>query len=143
MDWLTTILRRPDIGWADALDIALVSFLLYELLLLIRGTRAVQMALSGGFLLVLFLRVMRGNFLWWPFHPAGYALAVSYAMDYFWFCFFIAWAAKAILVRFGGMRAYSTAIPFFLGLILGDYVVGSLWALYGPIQHVTTYKIYI
>lgn len=54
MDWLTTILRRPDIGWADLLDIALVSFLLYELLLLIRGTRAVQMALSGGFLLVLY-----------------------------------------------------------------------------------------
>jgi diadenylate cyclase len=36
------------------LDIALVSFLIYELLLLIRGTRAVQMALSGGFLIGLF-----------------------------------------------------------------------------------------
>src|SRR5678815_821616 len=54
MNWLTTILNRPDIGWADALDIAIVSFLLYELLLLIRGTRAVQMALSGGFLLMLY-----------------------------------------------------------------------------------------
>ena len=54
MNWLTTILRRPDIGWADALDIAIVSFLLYELLLLIRGTRAVQMALGGGLLLLLF-----------------------------------------------------------------------------------------
>src|SRR5258705_3144040 len=54
MDWLTAILRRPDIGWADALDIAIVSFLLYELLLLIRGTRAVQMALGGGLLLLLF-----------------------------------------------------------------------------------------
>ncbi len=54
MNWLTTILRRPDIGWADALDIAIVSFLLYELLLLIRGTRAAQMALSGGFLLLLY-----------------------------------------------------------------------------------------
>jgi diadenylate cyclase len=54
MDWLTTILRRPDIGWADALDIAIVAVLLYELLLLIRGTRAVQMALSGGFLLLLY-----------------------------------------------------------------------------------------
>jgi diadenylate cyclase len=31
-----------------------VSFLIYELLLLIRGTRAVQMALSGGFLIGLF-----------------------------------------------------------------------------------------
>src|SRR6476646_5957533 len=54
MTWLATILKRPDIGWADALDIAIVSFLLYELLLLIRGTRAVQMALSGGFLLLLY-----------------------------------------------------------------------------------------
>jgi diadenylate cyclase len=54
MNWLTTILRRPDMGWADALDIAIVSFLLYELLLLIRGTRAVQMALGGGLLLLLF-----------------------------------------------------------------------------------------
>ena len=26
MNWLTTILKRPDIGWADAIDIAIVSF---------------------------------------------------------------------------------------------------------------------
>lgn len=98
---------------------------------------------AAGALIVLFLRVMRGSFLWWPFHPAGYALAVSFAMDYFWFTFFIAWAAKSIIVRFGGMKAHNLAIPFFLGLVLGDYVVGSLWALYGPIMHLQTYKIYI
>ena len=45
---------RPPSSWWDLLDIALVSFLIYELLLLIRGTRAVQMALSGGFLIGLF-----------------------------------------------------------------------------------------
>ena len=99
--------------------------------------------IAGGFLLVIFLRGMRGSFLAWPFHPAGYALAVSFAMDYFWFCFFVAWAAKAILVRYGGMKTYNAAIPFFLGLILGDYIIGSLWALYGPLQHLQTYKIYI
>jgi len=98
---------------------------------------------AAGFILVLLLRGMRSQFLWWPFHPAGYALAVSYAMDYFWFCFFVAWVAKSLLVRFGGMRSYNSAIPFFLGLILGDYIVGSLWALYGPLQHLQTYKIYI
>src|SRR5262245_16758841 len=54
MELLTELLRRPAITWSDVLDIALVSFLLYELLLLIRGTRAAQMALSGGFLLALF-----------------------------------------------------------------------------------------
>src|SRR5215510_8338446 len=54
MNALTELLRRPDIGWADALDIAIVSFLVYELLLLIRGTRAAQMALSAGFILLLY-----------------------------------------------------------------------------------------
>jgi diadenylate cyclase len=53
-EWLSELLRRPSVSWWDLLDIGLVSFLMYELLLLIRGTRAVQMALSGGFLLGLF-----------------------------------------------------------------------------------------
>ena len=97
----------------------------------------------GGALMVLGLRGMRGAFLWWPFHPVGYALAVSYAMDYFWFAFFVSWLIKALIVRFGGMKAHNTAIPFFLGLILGDYVTGSLWAIYGPMTGLQTYKIYL
>ena len=54
MDSFAELLNRPPLSWRDLLDIALVSFLIYELLLLIRGTRAVQMALSGGFLIGLF-----------------------------------------------------------------------------------------
>jgi diadenylate cyclase len=55
MDWLTELLRRrPAVTWWDLLDVTLVSILIYELLLLIRGTRAMQMALSGGFLIALF-----------------------------------------------------------------------------------------
>jgi diadenylate cyclase len=54
VDSLAELLGRPTLSWRDLLDIGLVSFLIYELLLLIRGTRAVQMALSGGFLIGLF-----------------------------------------------------------------------------------------
>ena len=54
MEWLSDLLRRPSIAWWDLLDIALVSVLVYELLLLIRGTRAVQMALGASFLIGLF-----------------------------------------------------------------------------------------
>jgi len=54
MDWLTELLQRPAISWSDLLDIGLVSILIYELLLLIRGTRAAQMALSGGFIIGLY-----------------------------------------------------------------------------------------
>lgn len=97
----------------------------------------------GGALFTIALRSMRSAFLWWPFHPAGYALAVSYAMDYFWFAFFISWVIKTLIIRFGGMKAHNAAIPMFLGLILGDFVFGSLWAIYGPLMHVQVYKIYI
>jgi diadenylate cyclase len=54
MDLLNELLQRPAIAWYDVLDVAIVSIMIYELLLLIRGTRAVQMALSGGFLIGLF-----------------------------------------------------------------------------------------
>ena len=54
MDWLSQILHRPDVSWWDLLDIAIVSFLIYELLLLIRGTRAAQMASSAVFIIGLY-----------------------------------------------------------------------------------------
>src|SRR5919107_319406 len=46
--------RRSAIGWWDLVDILVVSVLIYEVLKLIRGTRAVQMALGGGVLVALF-----------------------------------------------------------------------------------------
>lgn len=97
----------------------------------------------GGALMVVALKGMRGAYLWWPFHPVGYALAASFAMDYFWFAFFLSWGLKSLIVRAGGMKAHNAAMPFFLGLILGDYVVGSLWAIYGPARGLQNYKIYI
>src|SRR5256885_15733832 len=54
MNWITSFLRRPPIGWWDFVDILVVSILIYEVLKLIRGTRAVQMALGGAFLVALF-----------------------------------------------------------------------------------------
>jgi diadenylate cyclase len=54
MTWLTSVLRRPPIGWWDLVDILVVSVLIYEILKLIRGTRAVQMALGFGVLVALF-----------------------------------------------------------------------------------------
>jgi diadenylate cyclase len=50
LDWLTAWVERPPIGWRDLLDIAIVSVLIYEVLKLIRGTRAAQMALGAALL---------------------------------------------------------------------------------------------
>src|SRR3954466_4074003 len=54
MNWFSAIVRRPPIGLRDLLDILVVSLIVYELLKLIRGTRAVQMALGGGVIVALF-----------------------------------------------------------------------------------------
>ncbi len=33
------------------------------------------------------------------------------------------------IIRYAGGAGYQTWMPFFLGLILGDYVVGGVWSL--------------
>jgi diadenylate cyclase len=53
-DYLANLLRRPPVGWWDLLDIGIVAFLIYEFLKLIRGTRAVQMAVGSFFVIALF-----------------------------------------------------------------------------------------
>src|SRR4051794_14709188 len=54
VDFFGSILRRPPMGWWDLLDIAIVSFLIFEFLLLIRGTRAVQMGVGTLLIVALF-----------------------------------------------------------------------------------------
>ena len=53
MQWITALLKRPPIGVWDVVDILVVSLLIYEVLKLIRGTRAVQMAVGAAFLILL------------------------------------------------------------------------------------------
>ena len=50
----TELLRRPPVTWWDVLDILIVSIVIYELLKLIRGTRAVQMAVGIASIVGLF-----------------------------------------------------------------------------------------
>src|SRR5437868_14698632 len=54
MHWIATVFRRPAMSWWDLLDILIVWMIVYEVLKLIRGTRAVQMVVGGGVLVALF-----------------------------------------------------------------------------------------
>jgi diadenylate cyclase len=54
MDQLLLLIRRAQVTWWDVADILIVALLIYEFLKLIRGTRAVQMVLSSGLIVVLF-----------------------------------------------------------------------------------------
>lgn len=76
-----------------------------------------------------FLAYMRYAFHWWPLHPLGYALCASWTMIVFWFPCLVAWIIKSNVMRYGGMRTYVRARPFFLGMIMGEFSMAVVWAL--------------
>ena len=69
MEWLDSFLRRPPVGLRDAIDILLVSIIVYEVLKLIRGTRAVQMVLGGGVVVALFYASQ-----WWNLETVNWLI---------------------------------------------------------------------
>lgn len=93
--------------------------------------RAALGAMVTGLMFTIFLWTMRMRFLWWRLHPAGYTVSGTWAMNHFWGSIFISWLAKAIILRHGGLKSHRKAIPFFLGIILGDFIVGGLWSIIG------------
>ncbi len=103
--------------------------------------RTVELSFMGvGALITLGLQLVRTRFLWWTLHPAAYALTGStWTMGWLWFSIFLSWLAKWIIVRHGGIRGYRAALPFFLGLLLGDYLVGGSWIVLRWITGIQTY----
>ena len=87
-----------------------------------------------GFGVTLLLSVMQRLFLFWPLHPLGYAISGgSYIMHFLWFPIFLGWLCKMVVIKFGGVRVYRRLSFLFLGLLLGQFVIGSAWTLLGVI----------
>jgi hypothetical protein len=64
-------------------------------------------------------------------------------MNCLWLPIFIAWAAKLVMLRYGGYKVFQGAIPLALGLVLGEFIVGSLWTLIGIILQINTYAFWV
>jgi hypothetical protein len=99
-------------------------------------------AMSAGFLTTLGLLFLRLRFFGFPLHPIGYAVSSSWSIHLVWVPLFIAWLLKLIAMRYGGLRAYRQFLPFFLGLVLGDCVMGSVWALCGLLLNMRAYNFF-
>jgi uncharacterized protein DUF6785/uncharacterized protein DUF6784 len=65
---------------------------------------------------------------WWPIHPVGLLLFATHMVQFFWLSIFIAWLTKAIVVYLGGNRAARTARKFFLGALVGCFLIAGIWA---------------
>jgi hypothetical protein len=87
-------------------------------------------ALTGA-LVMLVLVICYHRFYWWPIHPLGYLTAYSSSMRILWLSFFIGWACNALCMHYGGIILFRRLQYFFIGLIIGDFVMGGSWALLG------------
>ncbi len=84
---------------------------------------------------------LRSRFVWCPLHPAGYVIGVAPGTtDIIWFPLLIAMVAKWIILRNGGIKAYRRAIPFFIGLVLGEALMGCFWPLLSLILRSAVYS---
>ena len=95
-----------------------------------------------GGMFTLFLMGMQRRFIWWPFHPGGYALGASWGMIHSWSSVLVGWAIKGLIFRLGGLKAYRAGIPFFIGIILGDQIIGCLWSIIGAVFGIPTYSVF-
>ncbi|MDQ1329120.1 MAG: hypothetical protein QG641_2409, partial [Candidatus Poribacteria bacterium] len=107
----------------------------------IQPDSAASTAIAIGLLSTVVLASMRMRFIWWSLHPAGFAVSSSWSMNVLWSSIFISWAIKFAILKIGGLRLHRQSIPFFLGLILGEFVVGSIWSIRGVVFHVSSYLI--
>ena len=80
--------------------------------------------------IVLLLTYARTVWFGFPLHPIGYLFATSFAMEWgMWNVIMVTWLIKALIVRYGGLHLYRQAVPFFLGLALGDAVTHLVWGI--------------
>ncbi|MDH4179446.1 MAG: hypothetical protein OEV33_02970 [Armatimonadota bacterium] len=104
------------------------------------GSPGSLFAIGAGFAITMLLAGARTAFVGWPLHPVAYGLSASWSIHIVWMPMLIAWLAKLIILRYGGLRLYRRVLPLFFGLILGEAVVGCAWPLFGLLRGVPTYS---
>jgi hypothetical protein len=80
-----------------------------------------------GALLTWGMMLARSRLLWFPFHPLGFLMSLTWAMEQIWFSVFVGWLCKTLITRFGGGESYRKTTPAFLGLALGDITMILFW----------------
>jgi hypothetical protein len=86
-------------------------------------------AIGAGVMLILVMLYQR--FYWWPIHPIGYLTSYSSAIRILWFSFVVGWLCNHLSLRYGGVSLFKKVRFFFIGLIIGDFLMAGSWALVG------------
>jgi len=92
-----------------------------------------------GFVSTLALMGLQSRVVWLPLHPLGYAISNGWSAHWTYSSLSVAWVLKTVISRYWGHKGYLNSLPFFLGLILGEFVVGGLWTVVGTVTGLPTF----
>jgi hypothetical protein len=83
-------------------------------------------AMGVGLAITLALTFLKMRLQWWPLHPVAYPIAIASTIQSMTVAILATWLFKSLLLRYGGLRAHRTALPFFLGLLAGGATIALL-----------------
>ena len=93
----------------------------------IRDTRGIDFKrlsfLGVGAVAMSILLLLRYRLPWWPLHPIGFTIPLTYPTRNSVFAIMIAWICKSVVLRFGGVTLYARTKPICLGMVVG-YALG-------------------
>lgn len=124
-------IRELGLDWATRTTVAVYDNIQILMESDVRPGRWVLVFSAMGAVVMLALVICYHRFYWWPIHPIGYLTAYSSAMRILWFSFFMGWLCNALCMRYGGALLFKRLRFFFVGLIIGDFLMGGIWAVVG------------
>ncbi|EPR44130.1 hypothetical protein dsx2_1874 [Desulfovibrio sp. X2] len=124
-------LRELELEWATRTSVSVYDNVkrLIDTPLSMQGHVVTYSLVGAAIMLALVLCYHR--FHWWPLHPIGYLATYSSSMHILWFSFFVGWLVNQVCLRYGGVTLFRKVRYFFFGLILGDFLMGGMWAMIG------------
>ncbi len=123
--------RELELDWATRTTVAVYDNIYSLIDTPVEPSKWVTIFTLAGACVMLGLVVCYHRFYWWPIHPIGYLTAYSSAMWILWFSFFLGWLCNAMCMRYGGVVLFKKLRNFFIGLIIGDFLMAGSWAIYG------------
>lgn len=100
-------------------------------------------AMLIGAVFATMLMILRFTFPSFPLHPLGYTISSNWAMNCVWFPLMVASIIKFATLHYLGATGYGRGIPMAIGVILGEFTIGSLWSILGLIMRKHTYAFWL
>ncbi|MDX1931034.1 MAG: DUF6785 family protein [Capsulimonadales bacterium] len=93
-----------------------------------------MLAVALGFGVVLLLDFIRFRVPGFWLHPAGYALAMNFGVDYYWFGLLIVLIIKFFVQRYYGLKGTLKLRELAIGLVTGEFTAELIWAVYSMLN---------